>query len=79
MVVGKDRQTVADIALMAAGDCEYMFTIMRDYGLSATDSVVGIEFANIVPRNSLVTDYFNQNGLSTATYSQETDHIELEE
>ncbi len=74
MMIVKDRQTVADLALMASGSEEAMFAISRTnhIPLDATSaSIAGTELQNPSIIDKKVTEYYERNHIVPANEPNE--------
>lgn len=74
-MIGKERQTMADVALIGCGTMESVFALMRKHGKGITESVCGFDFGTIQPANRHVVDFYAMNQCSPATQSDEQEII----
>ena len=65
-MTGKDRQTVADVALKAAGSAEAMFGLARKNGVRMDACVAGMELADVAVEDKRVVEYNARNGIVPA-------------
>lgn len=73
-MMARDRQTVADLALMAAGSAESMFAISRINGIPLDDpsaSIAGTELQNPSIIDKKVTEYYERNHIVPANEPNE--------
>lgn len=67
---GKDRQSVADVALEHAGVADAMFQISRDNDIGLDAEVLGVEMNGIQIMDADVADYYYRRNHSPATYHE---------
>ena len=60
---GKDRQTVADVALVVSGSEETMFDLARLNGVSLDTEVSGLEMLEVPVLDQQVANYYKLNGI----------------
>lgn len=65
-MTGKDRQTVADVALTVAGSAEAMFLLARRNGIALDACVAGKEVEGVVIIDKRVVEYYARNGIVPA-------------
>lgn len=73
-MMARDRQTVADLALMASGSEEAMFAISRINGIPLDDSsasIAGTELQNPSIIDKKVTEYYERNHIVPANEPNE--------
>lgn len=63
---GKDRQTVADVALVVSGSEEAIFDLARLNGVSLDTEVSGLEILEVSVLDRQVTNYYRLNGIVPA-------------
>lgn len=68
---GKDRQTVADVALVVSGSEEAMFDLARLNGVSLDTEVSGLEMLEVSVLDRQVTNYYRLNGIVPASVLEE--------
>lgn len=70
-MTGKDRQTVADVALTVAGSAEAMFDLARLNGVSLDTEVSGLEMLEVPVLDQQVANYYKLNGIVPANVLEE--------
>lgn len=65
-MTGKDRQTVADVALTVAGSAEAMFLLARESGVRLDSDVSGVKLADVAVEDKHVVEYYARNGIVPA-------------
>lgn len=68
---GKDRQTVADVALVVSGSEEAIFDLARLNGVSLDTEVSGLEILEVSVLDRQVTNYYRLNGIVPASVLEE--------
>ena len=68
---GKDRQTVADVALAVSGSEEAIFDLARLNGVSLDTEVSGLEILEVSVLDRQVTNYYRLNGIVPASVQEE--------
>lgn len=68
-MIGRDRQTVADVAIEHCGGADDMFAIMRQNNISADAEVAGIELQDSSVSEKRTVDYMRIHGASPACAS----------
>lgn len=73
-MTGRDRQTVADMAVEYSGSAEAVFVIARRNGISVDAEVAGIELADEAVADRRTREYVTGTGVSPAgIYEEEED------
>lgn len=73
-MTGRDRQTVADMAVEHSGSAEAVFAIARRNGISVDAEVAGIELADEAVADRRTREYVRGTNLSPAgIYEEEED------
>lgn len=67
-MIGKDRQSVADVALEHAGVADAMFQISRDNDIGVDAEVLGVEINGVRMMDADVASYYYRRKHSPATY-----------
>lgn len=68
-MIGKDRQTVVDLAMVHGGSAECMFSIARRNNVSVDSEVSGMELADVeVYDRQVVNFYANKNQHPSSLY-----------
>ena len=68
-MIGRDRQTVADMAIEHCVGADSMFTIMRHNNIPADSEVAGMELQDENVSEQRTVDYMRMHGTSPACYS----------
>lgn len=68
-MTGRDRQTVADVAIEHCGGADDMFTIMRQNNISASAEMAGVEYLGDNVSEQRTVDYMRIHGASPACAS----------
>lgn len=68
-MTGRDRQTVADMAIENCGGADDMFAIMRQNNISADAEVAGVELQDSSVSEQRTVDYMRFQGASPACNS----------
>ena len=75
-MIGRDRQTVTDMAVEHCGGADDMFALMRQNNISADAEVAGMEFLDDNVSEQRTVDYMRIHGASPACASEdETDTL----
>lgn len=76
-MIGKDRQTVADLAVEHCGSAACMFALMRENNVSACANMSGKKFVVPAVAEPEIAHYFDEIALSPATDNEqdETDWL----
>lgn len=73
-MTGRDRQTVADIAVEHSGSAEAVFAIARRNGIPVDAEVAGMELADVAVADRRTREYIHGTNLSPAgIYEEEED------
>lgn len=73
-MTGRDRQTVADMAVEYSGSAEAVFAIARRNGISVDAEVAGMELADETVADRRTREYVTGTGVSPAgIYEEEED------
>lgn len=73
-MTGRDRQTVADVAVERCGSAEAVFAIARRNGIPVDTETVGMELADEPVAASRTAEYIQGQGFSPANmYGKEPD------
>lgn len=72
-MIGRERQTLADVALEACGNCEALFPIMRRHGLSANTPAEGVDFGGDAVMDRKVVQHYAMNSHSPACMAPDED------
>ena len=73
-MTGRDRQTVADMAVEHSGSAEAVFVIARRNGISVDAEVAGMELADETVADRRTREYVTGTGVSPAgIYEEEED------
>lgn len=73
-MTGRDRQTVADIAVEHSGSAEAVFAIARRNGIPVDAEVAGMELADVAVTDRRTREYVTGTGVSPAgIYEEEED------
>ena len=74
-MTGRDRQTVADLAVELCGSEETMFGIARRNSISVDAEVTGMEMADEAVADRQTRDYIAGTGVSPAGMYEVTDDV----
>ncbi len=74
-MTGRDRQTVADMAVEHSGSAEAVFAIARRNGISVDAEVAGMELADEPVADRRARDYVAGTGLSPAGIYEEDEDV----
>ncbi|MBR3659070.1 MAG: hypothetical protein IKN61_04080 [Bacteroidaceae bacterium] len=74
-MTGRDRQTVADLAVEHCGDADSMFGIMSHNDIEASSEVAGMELEDEDVSAKRAVDYIRTQGSSPACVYEEEDDV----
>lgn len=74
-MTGRDRQTVADMAVEHCGSSEAVFAIARGNGISIDAEVAGMELSDQTVRDSRTRNYIAGTGVSPAGTYRAADDV----
>lgn len=74
-MTGRDRQTVADLAVEHCGDADSMFPIMLHNDLEASSEVAGMELEDEEVAVKRAVDYIRTQGSSPACVYEDDDDV----
>ena len=74
-MTGRDRQTVADLAVEYCGDADSMFGIMSHNDIEASSEVAGMELEDEEVSAMRAVNYIRTQGLSPACVYEEDEDI----
>ncbi|MBR4535938.1 MAG: hypothetical protein IKO62_04695 [Bacteroidales bacterium] len=74
-MTGRDRQTVADLAVEHCGDADSMFGIMSHNDIEASSEVAGMELEDEDVSAKRAVDYIRTQGSSPACVYEEDDDV----
>lgn len=79
-MTGRDRQTVADMAIEHCGGADDMFALMRQNNISADAEVAGVELLGDNVSEQRTVDYMRFHGASPACNSDdETEALTIDD
>lgn len=65
-MTGRDRQTIADAALMVSGSAEAMFAVARRNSTALDICIDGMELEGVTVEDKRVVEYYARNGIVPA-------------
>ena len=78
-MTGRDRQTVADLAVEHCGNANNMFPIMKHNDIEASADVAGMELIDEEMAEKKTVDYIHKQAISPACLYESTDNVLTDE
>ncbi len=77
-MIGRDRQTLADVTIEQTGSIENIFNVARNHSIELDKPVAGIEFDDNITDKKIVS-YYENNGVSPATENDINNEVLISE
>lgn len=74
-MIGRERQTVADVTLISTGSQEDVFTVSRRHNIRLDGEVAGVEFNETVTDKRVVNRYASESHNPATQFDVETEYI----
>lgn len=74
-MIGRERQTVADVTLISTGSIENIFTVSRRHDIKLDGEVTGMEFNETVTDKRVVARYTAESHSPATQFDVEEEYI----